>query len=231
MLKKLLIAIVFSIAFAYIESAVVVYLRVIFHPNGFEFPLDMFGITSVGKRLLLTEIGREAATLVLILTAAWLFGTTRQERIAYSLVIFAIWDIFYYVWLKLLLNWPGSIMDWDILFLIPRAWASPILYPVLISLLMFVFALVILHRNAQGKSLVVRKTDWIGWTAASLLVVVTFCLGGTHISEPDYAAHFHPLLFAVGYGLGVLVCVRAALRRSEEVRAALDSPPMSGADL
>jgi len=211
MLKRLLIAIAFSIAFAYIESAVVVYLRAIFHPNGFDFPLEVFGVTPVARRLLLTEIGREAATLVLILTAAYLFGRTRQERAAYGLVIFAVWDIFYYVWLKVLLNWPGSIMDWDVLFLIPYVWASPVLYPVLVSLAMFVFAVAILWRT-QSRPLIVKKTDWIGWAAASVVVIVSFCLGGTHITEPDYAAHFHPALFGLGYALGVAGCVRALAR-------------------
>jgi hypothetical protein len=212
MLKKLLIAIAFSVAFAYIESAVVVYLRVIFHPNGFDFPLEVFGVTALGKRLLLTEIGREAATLVMILAAAWFFGATRQERTAYFLVIFAVWDIFYYVWLKVLLNWPASLMDWDILFLIPSVWASPVLCPILVSAAMFAFAVVVLQRSARGSPLAIKRTDWIGWAVASVVLVLSFCLGGTHITETDYAAHFHPRLFAVGYGLGLVACVRPLMR-------------------
>jgi len=214
MLKKLLIAIAFSIAFAYIESAVVVYLRAIFHPTGFDFPLEIFSLTSDAKRLLLTEIGREAATLVLIVTSAWLFGRTRQERAAYFLLIFAVWDIFYYVWLKVLLNWPGSIMDWDLLFLIPVAWASPVLYPVAASLAMFALAVAILRRADKGHPLIVQKTDWLGWMIASVIVIVSFCLGGAHIDEPNYASSFHPTLFAVGYGLGITVSLRALARRS-----------------
>lgn len=214
MLKRLLIAIAFSIAFAYIESAVVVYLRAIFHPNGFDFPLEVFGITPVARRLLLTEIGREAATLVLILTAAWLFGGSRQERVGYFLLIFAVWDVFYYVWLKVLLNWPASILDWDVLFLIPAVWASPVLYPVLVSLAMFALALAILHFASKGRPLIVRPSDWAGWAAASVLVIASFCLGGAHITEPDYAAHFHPALFALGYGLGIAASVRALARRT-----------------
>jgi hypothetical protein len=209
MLKKLLIAIAFSIAFAYIESAVVVYLRAIFHPDGFDFPLEVFGVTGVGRRLLLTEIGREAATLVLILTSAWLFGASRQQRAAYVLVIFAVWDVFYYVWLKVLLNWPASIMDWDVLFLIPYVWASPVLYPVLVSLVMFAFGVAILRRAERGQPLRIRWTDWFLWLLASVVVVISFCLGGTHITEPDYAAHFHPALFLSGYGLGIATCLRA----------------------
>ncbi|MBN1360020.1 MAG: hypothetical protein JW993_05485 [Sedimentisphaerales bacterium] len=214
MLRKLLIAIAFSIAFAYIESAVVVYLRVIFHPYGFEFPLGVFGATPLAKRLLLTEIGREAATLVLIVTAAWLFASTRQERTAYILVIFAVWDIFYYVWLKVLLNWPASIMDWDILFLIPCVWASPVLYPALVSLLMFAFAVAILWRVQAGKPLLVKASDWVGWSVASVVIVVSFALGGTRVTEPDYATRFYPALFGLGYALGVAFAVRALMRRA-----------------
>jgi hypothetical protein len=213
MLRTLLIAVVFGIAFAYIESAVVVYLRAIFHPQGFTFPLEAFDLTPTGKRLLLTEIGREAATLVLIVTAAWLFGKNRQERAAHFLLIFAVWDVFYYVWLKVLLDWPASIMDWDVLFLIPMVWASPVLYPVLVSLAMFAFAAAILHRNAHGRPLVVTATDWLGWLASMLIIVVAFCLGGSRIAEPEYATAWRWPIFAVGYAVGIVVCIRTLRRR------------------
>ena len=217
MLKRLLIAILFSIAFAYIESAVVVYLRAIFYPDGFNFPVAAFDATPLGRRLLLTEIGREAATLALILTAAWFFGDTRQKRAAYVLVIFAVWDVFYYVWLKVLLNWPASIMDWDILFLIPSVWASPVLYPVLVSAAMFGFAVAVLRRSAQGTPLAINMTDWMGWVAASVVLTISFCLGGRHITAPNYATYFPAWLFALGYGLGIVACVRA-LRRPAKKR-------------
>ncbi|MHC4753080.1 MAG: hypothetical protein ACYTFW_24855, partial [Planctomycetota bacterium] len=145
-IKRFCIVVVFSIAFGYIEAAVVVYLREIFHPDGFTFPMTIFGIGPHWKRFLLTEIGRETATIVLIFTGAWLFGRNLQQRFAYFLTIFAVWDIFYYVWLKVLINWPASIMDWDILFLIPVTWASPVLYPVLISITLLIFAGIILYR-------------------------------------------------------------------------------------
>ncbi len=209
MLQRLLIAVAFSIAFGYIEAAVVVYLRALFHPNGFTFPMEVFDATPQAKRLMLTEVGREAATLVLILTGAWLFGNLRQERIAYFLIIFAVWDIFYYVWLKVLLGWPATLMDWDILFLIPMAWASPVLYPALVSLAMFAFATAILYRCAHRRPLAVTYTDWFGWSAALLVIMVSFCLGGTHITEPDYAQYFHWPLFAGGFALGIVFCARS----------------------
>jgi hypothetical protein len=217
MLKRLFIAIVFAAAFAYIESAVVVYLRVIFHPNGFTFPLAPFTTTELGQRMLGVEIGREAATLVVILTTALLFARARQETTAYFLVIFAVWDIFYYIWLKVLIGWPASIMDWDILFLIPAPWASPVLYPVIVSIVMFLFGAIILHRSSWGRPLAARWSDWIGWVAATVLLVLSFCLAGIHMTQADYAAHFHWPIYAVGLAVGLGTFWRVMNRRSRRI--------------
>lgn len=213
---RVTIAVAFSVAFAYIESAVVVYLRAIFYPDGFTFPIVMFDLTALGRRLTVTEIGREAATLVLIVTSAWLFGRDRQERTAYFLLIFGIWDIFYYLWLKVLLDWPASIMDWDVLFLIPVVWAGPVLYPALASLAIFGWAVILLIRSDRERPLCVGWAEWAGWAAASAIVVVSLCLGGRRIAKPDYQACFHPSLFFLGYGLGIAVCVRAFLRSPQK---------------
>jgi hypothetical protein len=211
-IKRFCIVVVFSIAFAYIESAVVVYLRAIFHPDGFTFPLKLFGIGPHWKRFLITEIGREAATIVVIFTSAWLFGQNRWQRIAYFLTIFAIWDIFYYVWLKVLLNWPASIMDWDVLFLIPMTWASAILYPVLISITMLIFAAVILYRDAIGRPVKVTRFDWLAFFIAAFIVVVSFCTPGPHVTEPDYKSHFYWPLFAIGNISAIAVFLKCFLK-------------------
>lgn len=222
-LKRLCIAVVFSIAFGYIEAAVVVYLREIFHPDGFIFPMAVFGKDAVSARLLLTEIGREAATIVLIFTGAWLFGRNRQQRFAYFLVIFAIWDIFYYVWLKALLNWPASIMDWDILFLMPITWASPVFYPVLISMTMLVFAVVILYCSSHARPVKTTLSDWLAFSLSALIVVESFCIAGVHITEQDYASYFHRWLFAAGYLLGVVTFLMCLLKSKSR------TPPHAGA--
>ncbi len=210
-LKNLSIVVAFGVAFGYIEAAVVVYLREIFHPDGFTFPMKVFGLGPLAKRLLLTEIGREAATIVLISTAAWLFGRNRRQRVAYFLTIFAVWDIFYYVWLKVLIDWPASIMDWDILFLIPVVWASPLLYPVLVSVMMLGFAVVLLLRPPSAGPFRVTLPDGIGFVASGLIVVVCFCLAGVHSAEQDFASHFYRPLFAAGVMLCLAVFVKCLL--------------------
>lgn len=212
MLSQFCIIVIFGVAFAYIEAAVVVYLRRIFHPDGFRFPLHNFGINPLWKRLLITEIGREAATLVIIFTSSWLFGQSLHERFAYFLTIFAIWDIFYYIWLKLLIDWPASIMDWDILFLIPTTWAGPVLAPVLISLTLLVFAMTILYRYSCGTPVRVALMDWFGFILAGLTMVVSFCIAGRHIRKRDFKSYFYWLLFMVGYILAMVVFLKCFLK-------------------
>ncbi len=216
-IKRFCIVVIFGIAFGYIEAAVVVYLRAIFHPDGFAFPLTDLGTILQEKPLLFTEIGREAATIVLIFTGAWLFGQNRHQRFAYFLTIFAIWDIFYYIWLKVLLSWPASIMDWDILFLIPVTWASAVLYPVLISITLLIFAAVILYQDARSRAIKVTRYDWFAFFVAGIIVVVSFCTPGPYVTEPDYKSYFYWPLFAAGLLLAIglfLKCLLKSERRS-----------------
>lgn len=211
-ITQLCIIVLFSIAFAYIESAVVVYLRQIFYPGGFTFPLADFGVGKLWRRLLLTEIGREAATMIVILTTAFLFGKNRQQRFAFFLIIFAVWDIFYYIWLKVLIDWPASIMDWDILFLMPTIWASPVLAPVLASLTMLLIALTILHRQLRDNPIKITSLDLMGFILATVIVIISFCLAGVHSTEPDYQRYFSWLLFALGHVAAVALFLKCLLK-------------------
>ena len=218
-LKRFCIIVIFSIAFAYFEAAVVVYLRTIFYPAGFTFPLTQFGLSPLWKRLLLTEIGRETATMVIIVTSAQLIARSLQRRAAYLLTIFAVWDIFYYVWLKILSsllkvipNWSSSIMDWDILFLIPITWAGPVLAPVLISVTLLLFAIIILYRDSCARGLEVTLMDWLGFIVAGLVVVVCFCIAGLHITEADFQSHFYWTVFALGHLSAVALFLKCLLK-------------------
>jgi len=210
------IAVAFAVAFAYIESAVVVYLREIFYPDGFSFPLANLPSLGAHQRwLLLVEVGREAATIVLILTGAHLFGRNCAQRFAYCLAVFAVWDIFYYAWLKLLLDWPASILEWDLLFLIPLPWAAPVLCPVVVSAMMAVFSAVILWRDAVGRPIKATPRDWVLSALAGGIIILSLCTAGPYVSRADYKAHFYWPLFAAGCILagGVFVCCLAKSRR------------------
>ncbi len=124
--------VLYAVAMAWVESAVVFYLRTMIdriEPHQAE-PLPVIG------GFALVEVVREFATLVMLFAVGFLAGRTWRARIGYFVIAFGIWDIFYYVFLKIICDWPHSLLDWDILFLLPMPWWGPVLAPVLIAMLM-----------------------------------------------------------------------------------------------
>ena len=166
--KTLIWLTVFSIAMGYLESAVVVYLRAIMYPDGFGFPL-----TSFDSHLATTEIIREAATIIMLLGAGIVAGKTFSERFAWFIYCFAIWDIFYYVFLKVLISWPESFMTWDILFLIPATWVGPVITPVIVSLTMIILAMVIIFYGSR-KNIHVSLIEWISFIVGAHILILAF---------------------------------------------------------
>jgi hypothetical protein len=156
----------FSIAFGFVESAVVVYLREIYYPMGFSFPL-----APMSSRLAMTEIIREAATLVILLSAGVLAGRNIRERVAFFIYCFAVWDIFYYVFLKLLIDWPDSLFTWDILFLIPVIWTGQVITPLLVSVTLLLLAGIVLYREQTGNPV---KINWLTGTLFPAGVILIF---------------------------------------------------------
>jgi hypothetical protein len=144
--SHLIAVVVFGIAFAFVESSVVVYLRALYYPGGFSFPLKPMPAAHA-----IVELCREVATIVMLVAVGWMAGKSRWSRFGYFMIAFAVWDIFYYVWLKVLLNWPASLFDWDILFLIPIPWIGPVIAPCLVSLLMIATGVIMIlkEENAQ----------------------------------------------------------------------------------
>lgn len=171
-LRKLLIVVTaFAIAMGFLESAVVVYLREILYPGGFEFPLAPFPV-----HLAVTELLREVATLVMLVSIGILAGRRFSTGFAWFIYGFAIWDIFYYVFLWLLLGWPQSLFTWDVLFLIPTTWTGPVLSPVLVSLTMILLAMVILFKAEHGKESRIPGKIWAGLILGSLILIFGFVL-------------------------------------------------------
>ena len=151
---EIILAVIFAIAMGYLEAAVVVYLRELYYPNGFYikekvgFPFIKFGLVEelkpFSKKLILTELGREAATIIMLVTLSLIAGNSIKSYIAYFLILFGIWDIFYYVFLKVILGWPESLSTTDVFFLIPVPWIGPVWLPVLLSLIIISIGLIIL---------------------------------------------------------------------------------------
>jgi len=156
----------FAVSMGYLESAVVVYLREIYYPEGFAFPLKTMDV-----HIAITEIFREFATLVMLGTVGFIAGRTRLEKFGIFIFAFGIWDIFYYIFLKLLIGWPESLFTWDILFLLPTTWVGPVLAPVINAITMVIFGGMIWNFQSINKPLTVRFREWILLTAGSLIVI------------------------------------------------------------
>lgn len=166
---RLLIIGVFSVAMAYLEAAVVVYLRELYYPGGFTFPW-----AGIPYRMVIIETLREAATLVMLSAVAFITGRKIGDRLGYGLILFGVWDLFYYVWLKVLLDWPATFFDWDILFLIPMPWLAPVMVPILIAGLMIVFGFVLTSLYELGYTVKAPWPLWLGVAIGTLLILLSF---------------------------------------------------------
>jgi hypothetical protein len=154
--SRWLTVVIFALAMAWVESAVVYYLRTMinriqpYQPN----PLPIIG--GLGS----AEMVREAATLIMLLTVGILAGRNWRSRLGYTAIAFGVWDIFYYVFLKVMCNWPRSLFDWDILFLLPLPWWGPVLAPVSIAALMILWGTLVsswrIERARDG-------SEWKAW--------------------------------------------------------------------
>jgi len=200
----------FAVAMAYLEAAVVVYLRKIYYTQGFSFPLQM-----IDKKMLVVEIGRELATIVMLLTVSLIAGRSFYERFAMLSIAFAVWDIFYYVWLKVLLGWPESLFTWDILFLIPLPWVGPVLSPVAVSLSLILGAALILNRLWFGGVFAPDIREWLIASGGAFLIMLSYILDfqagvGGAIPRP-----YRWDLLLVGLAAGFYALARTLARTKE----------------
>ena len=202
--SRWLTVVLFAIAMAWVESAVVFNLRTMV--DRIE-PYQPQPLPLVGK-LGPVELVRELATLIMLFTVGVLAEKTWRARIGYMLIAFGVWDIFYYVFLKVICGWPHSPLDWDILFLLPLPWWGPVLAPVSIAALMIIWGTfaVFFERNPTS-----TLSNWGGRVCCfsggmlALLVFMTDTLRVAHQGVPVIRevlpTHFNWPLFAVALGL------------------------------
>ena len=223
----------FAIAMGALEAIVVVYLRQIYYPRGFDFPL-----TLLSPRMLTVECSREAATIVMLVSVGIIAGRDRLQRFAYFLYVFAIWDIFYYACLKLLLDWPSSLLTWDVLFLIPVPWTGPVLAPLICSLTMLLLAGIIIGLEDNGCVVKIRLLEWSPAFLGAIIILFTFVRDYSGIIFREYLhpgfsdrakngevlgivsryrpAHYHWELFALGEIF--ILCALILIYRSAAAR-------------
>jgi hypothetical protein len=193
----------FAIAMAYVESATVVYIRRIYGISDLMLEIPPFYpvIASI-------EEVREMSKLVMLMAVGWAVGKTFQSRLGFTLFTFGLWDIFYYLWLKLLIGWPNSFLATDILFLIPLPWWGPVIAPVLIACLMVISGITLILR-AEGGHLIKPKThEIVLFSGGILLLLYSFMQDALHAlpAEAEELSALRPnpfpwLIYAIGFSI------------------------------
>jgi hypothetical protein len=133
--RRSLVAVgLFGLAFGFVEAAVVVYLRgaLGLTPDP-GVPPNQLLLLAAPRRLLVIDVVREGATMVMLVAIAVLAARRARERWAMFLYVFALWDLGYYAGLRTTIGWPPSLLTNDVLFLIPGPWISQVWYPLVVS--------------------------------------------------------------------------------------------------
>jgi hypothetical protein len=222
--------VLFGVAFGFVEAAVVVYLRTIYEPvrrqlrpeqpAGELFPLiakdQIPSMPPEARRLPAVEAAREAATMVMLAAVALVVTGDRRLWLPAFAVAFGTWDLFFYVFLKVLIGWPATLLTWDVLFLIPVPWAAPVLAPVVVSLTIIGGGLMALRRTVH-----MRPLHWCGLTLGSLLILVSFMWDFGNITAGGLPHPFAWPLFAAGEALGVGAFLHAVLKSTAHGRLSM----------
>jgi hypothetical protein len=217
LVRTLVALTLFGISFGYVEAAVVVYLRSLYEPlhqrlhpdrspgDLFPFiPLEHLEVPGMGHvNLPGTELGREAATLLMLAGAALAVARNTRQWLAAFVLTFGLWDLFYYVFLAVLIGWPQSVFDWDVLFLLPVPWAAPVLAPALVALTMVVAGVVVLWREAAGRPVRLAWGEWLGLVVAALVLIAAFCWDYRAVAAGLEPQEFNWPLFAAGEGIAL----------------------------
>ena len=215
---------IFAIAFAWVESAVVVYLREIFYEGSEIFPLSINWQNGeyAGHYLTRIELIRESATIIMLVSVGWIAGRTRWQKFCFFMIAFGVWDIFYYVWLKVMIGWPEGLLTWDILFLLPLPWVGPVITPVLIAIAMTAAGTLIIYLEEKGHIIKFYWHDWTIVMGCGLLMIAAFCWDWKNIvqlpGDPDRTGIPNPFFWGLYLPSYLLSVFYFAFRLKNNIR-------------
>ncbi len=203
----------FAVAMAHVEAMIVVYLRELYYP---DHPLSVFPLRLMSEHHLRLELAREVATVVMILSVAVLAERGVMRIFAGFVYAFGLWDILYYVWLKIGIGWPAHWVEWDVLFLIPWPWFGPWIAPAAIAALFVIWGGWILATERQYRLTAAPASLFI---AGALFALAAFLQPGFALLAQGPAGFrgyepggFEWGLYMVGY-TGMLAGMALSLRR------------------
>jgi len=230
---------VFATAMAWMEAATVFYIRSLVGRIQPYQPTPLLMNDALGN----VELVREAATLVMIAAVGWLAGRTWRHRFGYAALAFGIWDVLYYVFLRPITGWPNSLLDWDILFLLPLPWWGPVIAPVSIAALMIAWGTLvtqardrIVAEEPEGNVTNDTSERW-SWALAAIGIVVALGVfmtdafralpGGRDAILGSLPVAFNWPMFSIALALmatPVVHLVYGAISLRRPVRARLTDP-------
>ncbi|MGI9071049.1 MAG: hypothetical protein ACR2JB_06935 [Bryobacteraceae bacterium] len=219
--------VIFGVAFGYVEAAVVSYLRGMYAPLRAQFyptvpPDELFPLLTLDQLTVLgpehtarlnIELGRELATLAMLASVGLIAARRAREWIAAFVVCFGVWDIAFYLSLKLLLDWPASLFTWDILFLLPVPWVGPVVAPILVSISMIAAGLAVLWREYNNRPVYIARSRWAVIILGGAIVIAAFVWDFRNTGMGRSPNPFNWVLFFVGELTGLLAFASALRSR------------------
>jgi hypothetical protein len=217
----------FGASFGFVEAAVVAYLRPHYeavHAHAYPerreddfFPLLRFdqlqAAGSLPAQLLIVELVREVATLVMLAAVGLAIAQNFRQWVAGFAIAFGVWDLCYYLFLKVLLDWPDTLLTWDLLFLLPVPWVGPVVAPVLVSVSLVGAGALVLKREARGDPVRLGGANGAAILLGGILIVTSFCCDYLHLMSGGMPRDFNWTLFSVGEAVGLAAFGRACRAR------------------
>lgn len=184
----------------------VVYLRTIGGPVRAAAGLpsqELFPLLQVGQlspatlTLVKIELAREAATLIMLAALAAVLARDTRTWLGAFVLAFGVWDLTFYLWLRVLIGWPASLLTWDLLFLLPVPWAAPVLAPCIVAATMAIFGAHMLARRPRHTPLLAR----VAIAAGAIVLLASFTWDWRLWLAGGMPVRFPWLIFSAGEAL------------------------------
>ena len=202
--RKIFWVFIFGITMGFFEASVVVYLRALFYPEGFRFPIKYM---PEYQTLMVVEILRELSSIFMMVSVAALVDASFSIKFAFFGFVFGVWDLVYYLVLKLALGWPMTLGEWDLLFLLPLPWAGPVWAPCIVSVTLIFGALFLIKQWDRGIIYLIKPGDWLFMILSGMLVVISFLWEYKAIISSNVPTIFPWYIFAAGEAAAVIYLV------------------------
>ncbi len=120
-------------------------------PEGVDLPrgdLARAAVEAMPARLIALEQTRQAATVLLLITVAFVAGRNALQQ--WGTFFFALggWTVFRYVAIRTITDWPASLTSADAIVVLPRPVYAPVWLPVVVALGLMALGVALIRAGA-----------------------------------------------------------------------------------